>query len=163
MYLLTVSKKWKQLSLCIFLGNHFLPDPGPLGILLRYWHVFGIFAATIVGLILKPLPMGAVALLSLTVLCLTHTLELEEASAGFPPTIWLIVTAFFISRASYQDRPGRADRFSVCGALREKDPLFGLFPHCQRCPDGPGHAQQHGPGGRDPGSHREILGPGLRF
>lgn len=99
MYLLTVSKKWKQLSLCIFLGITFFLIPAPGDLAPAGWHVFGIFAATIVGLILKPLPMGAVALLSLTVLCLTHTLELEEALSGFSnSTIWLIVTAFFISR-----------------------------------------------------------------
>ena len=99
MYLLTVSKKWKQLSLCIFLGIPFFLIPAPGDLAPAGWHVFGIFAATIVGLILKPLPMGAVALLSLTVLCLTHTLELEEALSGFSnSTIWLIVTAFFISR-----------------------------------------------------------------
>ena len=96
---MTVSKKWKQLSLCIFLGITFFLIPAPGDLAPAGWHVFGIFAATIVGLILKPLPMGAVALLSLTVLCLTHTLELEEALSGFSnSTIWLIVTAFFISR-----------------------------------------------------------------
>ena len=70
------------------------------------WHLFGIFVATIIGLILKPMPMGAMCVLSLTVVMLTKLLDNGTSSgyitntlSGFHnSTIWLIVIAFFISR-----------------------------------------------------------------
>ncbi len=71
----------------------------PEGLDDRAWHLFAIFAATIIGLIIKPLPMGGVAILAVTIIVLTGTLELSDALSGFQnTTIWLIVIAFFISR-----------------------------------------------------------------
>ena len=71
------------------------------------WHLFAIFVATIVGLISKPLPMGAVSILALTVIMLTGLLADGKSETSFitntlsgfhNTTIWLIVIAFFISR-----------------------------------------------------------------
>ena len=72
--------------------------PPPAGVDPRAWHLFAIFVATIVGIIAKPLPMGAVALLGILATALTGTLRIEQALSGFANgTIWLIVVAFFIS------------------------------------------------------------------
>ncbi|KGR75386.1 anion permease [Ureibacillus sinduriensis] len=74
-----------------------IPPPG--GLQVQAWHLFAIFVATIIGLIIKPIPMGSMAILALTVITVTKTLTLEEALSGFQnSTIWLIVIAFFISR-----------------------------------------------------------------
>lgn len=54
----TLSKKWKQLIFCGLLGALFFLVPPPGDLKVAGWRVFGVFAATIVGLILKPLPMG---------------------------------------------------------------------------------------------------------
>src|SRR5690348_10242643 len=63
------------------------------------WHLLAIFVATIVGIIVKPLPMGAVAMLGMTATALTGTLTIADALSGFQDTtIWLIVLAFFIAR-----------------------------------------------------------------
>ncbi|MEZ5314688.1 MAG: anion permease [Chlamydiales bacterium] len=63
------------------------------------WHLFAIFMATILGIIFKPLPMSVFAILSMTILDLTHTLTLEETLAGFHnPIAWLVLFAFFISQ-----------------------------------------------------------------
>lgn len=63
------------------------------------WHLFSIFVATIFGIILKPLPIGALVIISLSVLILTDTLTIEQGLSGFHSTIaWLVVFAFFISR-----------------------------------------------------------------
>lgn len=71
----------------------------PAGLHPQAWHLLAIFVATIVGLIIKPLPMGSVAILSLTATVLTQTLTIEQSLSGFQnSTIWLIVIAFFISR-----------------------------------------------------------------
>lgn len=62
------------------------------------WAVLAIFTATVLGLILQPLPLAAVALIGLTATMITGTLEPGVALGGFSePTIWLIVAAFFIS------------------------------------------------------------------
>lgn len=73
--------------------------PAPAGLNTQVWHLFAIFVAAILGFIIKPLPMGAMAILGITVTVLTSTLGINEALSGFSnKTIWLIVIAFFISR-----------------------------------------------------------------
>ncbi len=73
--------------------------PPPTGVGVQAWHLFAIFVATIVGFVLKPLPMGSVAVMGIAVTALTNTLGIKEALSGFGNTvIWLIVIAFFISR-----------------------------------------------------------------
>ncbi len=62
------------------------------------WHLLIIFIATIIGIILNPLPMGVIALLSILACVLTNTLSLSECLSGFGDSIvWLVVFAFFIS------------------------------------------------------------------
>lgn len=62
------------------------------------WHLLIIFIATIIGIILNPLPMGVIALLSILACALTNTLSLSECLSGFGDSIvWLVVFAFFIS------------------------------------------------------------------
>ncbi|NIN11739.1 MAG: DASS family sodium-coupled anion symporter [Gemmatimonadales bacterium] len=73
--------------------------PPPEGVDVRAMHLLGIFIATIVGLMLKPLPMGAVAMIGICATAATQTLTIGEALTGFSNrVIWLIVLAFFISR-----------------------------------------------------------------
>lgn len=73
--------------------------PVPAGLSAAGWHVFGIFLATIVGLIIKPVPMGAAALIAVIFLVLSRSVTITDALSGFSnTTIWLIVMAFFISR-----------------------------------------------------------------
>lgn len=63
------------------------------------WHLLAIFVATIVGIIAKPLPMGAVAMIGIAAAALTGTLSIGDSLSGFSnSTIWLIALAFFISR-----------------------------------------------------------------
>lgn len=63
------------------------------------WQMLAIFIATIVAIILKPLPMGAVALIGLTVTILVGPLSTETALDAFSGTsVWLIVLAFFLSK-----------------------------------------------------------------
>lgn len=82
--------------------------PVPEGMDPKGWHLLAIFTATIVGLIFKPLPLGAVALISMTVTLLTGTLNLEpELLSGFGTSIvWLIVFVFFIARGFIKTQLG---------------------------------------------------------
>jgi DASS family divalent anion:Na+ symporter len=75
----------------------FLPKPDDVSI--QGWHLFAIFFATIIGVILKPFPMGVIAIFALTVTVVTGTLSFADAFSGFSNEIvWLVVFAFFISR-----------------------------------------------------------------
>jgi DASS family divalent anion:Na+ symporter len=63
----------------------------PLGVKQDAWHLLAIFVATIVGIISKPLPMGAVAIIGVAATALTGILSIGDALSGFSvPTIWLI-------------------------------------------------------------------------
>ncbi len=62
-------------------------------------HLFALFVTTIVGIIVKALPMGAVAMIGIAATALTGTLSIADSMSGFSDVvIWLIVLAFFISR-----------------------------------------------------------------
>ena len=72
--------------------------PVPAGVEPGAWRLLAIFVATIAGIILRPLPMGAVALVATGVAVLSRTLTIDEATAGFgAPIVWLVVAAFFIA------------------------------------------------------------------
>ena len=74
--------------------------PVPVGVEPEAWKLLAIFVATIAGIILRPLPMGAVALVATGVAVLSRTLTIDEATAGFgAPIVWLVVAAFFIATA----------------------------------------------------------------
>lgn len=74
--------------------------PTPEGLSERGWHMLAIFIATIVGIILKPLPMPAVAIISLGIVTATNVLTVKEALSGFSVgPVWLVVAAFLIARA----------------------------------------------------------------
>ena len=49
--------------------------PVPAGLKPQAWHLLAIFVATIVGIIMNPIPMGAMALIGITVCALTKTLR----------------------------------------------------------------------------------------
>ncbi|MBI4473957.1 MAG: DASS family sodium-coupled anion symporter [Acidobacteria bacterium] len=82
--------------------------PIPEGVDEKAWHLFAIFFATIIGLILQPLPLGAVVLIGTTATMLTHTLTIAQAMAGYMnATVWLIVAAFLFARAFSKTGLGR--------------------------------------------------------
>jgi len=98
-WFLRISDNYKKLALCMLLGMGIWFGPVPQGLDVRAWKVFAVFLFTLAGMILKPIPVGAITLISLTVLTVTNVLSFNEAFSGFSnPTVWLIVLAFFIAR-----------------------------------------------------------------
>jgi len=92
--------------------------PAPDGVTAAAWHLFAIFVATIMGIVLEPLPMGAVALLGIAAATLTRTLTLGEALSGFSNRIiWLVVMAFFISRGFIKTGLGARIAYSFMSLL----------------------------------------------
>lgn len=73
--------------------------PAPQGLQANAWHLGAAFLSTIVGIIVQPLPMGAVALLAVAVAVSTQTLSIQDALSGFGNKVaWLAVSAFLISQ-----------------------------------------------------------------
>ena len=65
----------------------------------RAWRILAITLATILALILQPLPMGSVAIIAITIPAILGVNTMGQSLSAFSDgTIWLIVCAFFISR-----------------------------------------------------------------
>lgn len=91
----------------LIVGIGIILIPTPHGLSLKGWSLFAIFTATIAALICKPLPLGAISLISMAIAILVHDLNLSQALSGFgSPIIWLIVLVFFIARACIKTRLG---------------------------------------------------------
>lgn len=74
--------------------------PRPEAVSAEGWRLTGLFFATIAGLLLEPIPGGAVVLLAVIFAALIGGLTLGHALSGYAdPTVWLVMAAFFISRA----------------------------------------------------------------
>lgn len=88
--------------------------PVPEGLKLQAWHLFAIFVATILGYILQPLPIGAVAFIAVTFSALSGTLKLGDALMGYGNgTMWLIVSAFLFARGFIKSGLGRRIAFVI--------------------------------------------------
>ena len=86
--------------------------PVPAGVKKEAWHLLAIFVATIVGLILTPLPMGAVVIIGVMMTTITGTLKIGPALSGFSNSVvWLIVAAFLIARGFIKTGLGRRVAF----------------------------------------------------
>ena len=82
--------------------------PVPQGITPQSWRLLAIFVATITGSIVQPIPGGAMVLLGVTAVALTGALPVNQAFAGYAdPIVWLVLAAFFISRAMIKTGLGR--------------------------------------------------------
>lgn len=87
------------------------------------WGLTVIFIGTIAAIIAKPLPMGALAIISIALLCITKTLPLHTVLKGFAyDQIWLIVFACFLARGFIKTGLGRRIAYSFIS-------LFGGTPY----------------------------------
>ena len=85
--------------LVILIGTAIWLMPIPVGLKPAAWQLFAIFVATIAAFILQPLPIGAIAFISVTFTTLIGVLKPAEALSGFSNgTIWLIVSAFLFAK-----------------------------------------------------------------
>ena len=74
--------------------------PKPASVKPEGWRLFAIFITTVVGSIIEPVPGGALVLLAVTLSSILGGLTLVSALSGYgDPTVWLVMAAFFISRA----------------------------------------------------------------
>jgi len=74
--------------------------PKPAAVAPEGWRLFGLFTATVAGLILQPVPGGALVLTAVTLCPLLAGMKIEKALSGYAePNVWLVLAAFFISRS----------------------------------------------------------------
>ncbi len=65
----------------------------------KSWHLFVIFICTMIGIVLNPLPISAIALLGAVTCLITGVLTTKQVLSGFSENVvWLLVFAFFIAR-----------------------------------------------------------------
>src|SRR4051812_25814436 len=92
--------------------------PPPAGVTSQGWRVLAIFVGTIVGLILQPLPVGAIVFLGITTAALTGALSPAQALAGYAdPLVWMVFAAFCISRGMIKTGLGRRIAFIFIRAV----------------------------------------------
>jgi DASS family divalent anion:Na+ symporter len=92
-------KQWLSLIMPVFIGVVMALISPPQGVNPQAWHLAAIFLATVIAIILKPLPMSAISLLGLTIAIVTGTLSFADAFSGFSNDIvWLVVFSFFVAR-----------------------------------------------------------------
>lgn len=73
--------------------------PTPAGLSVKAWHLFVIFISTILSIVAKPLPMGAIAIVGIALGIFTNTITTAQALSSFnSSTVWLIAIAFMLAR-----------------------------------------------------------------
>ena len=88
----------RVVSVAVAVGIWFVPPPGNLSV--QAWHLFAIFAATILSVVVGAFPILTASVLAIAAAVLSGTLSAEDAYAGFAnPTIVLIIVAFLVARA----------------------------------------------------------------
>ena len=96
--------RWLRLLPSLALGGAIWLSPVPTGVDPDGWHTLAVFAAVILGLLLRPFAMSSVVLLGILVLVVTKSLgptskdALHTALEGFADTtVWLVVAAFLLA------------------------------------------------------------------
>ena len=102
----------------------------PVGIPEDGWHLLIIFIATIITIISAPLPLGALAILSLTATVVTGTLNTSEALSGFNSNIsWLVLLALFVSESISKSGLGKRIAYYLICKSRINDSSFRQVCH----------------------------------
>ncbi len=92
--------------------------PVPAGLSVPAWHLFAIFVATILGFILQPLPIGAIALIAIGLTGLFGIVKPADLLSGFGnTTIWLIVSAFLFAKGFVKTGLGRRIAYKIMAAI----------------------------------------------
>jgi DASS family divalent anion:Na+ symporter len=95
-----MEKKWVKWLIVVGTGALIAAIPLPAGVTRESWTLLAVFIATIVGSIVQPLPGSAMVLLGVVAVTVFRALPVEKALSGYADRyVWLVLAAFFISRA----------------------------------------------------------------
>jgi DASS family divalent anion:Na+ symporter len=88
----------RGVTLAVALTIWLVPPPG--NVTGQAWHLFAIFFATILSVVIGALPILTASVLAIAAAVLSGTLSAEAAYAGFSnPTVVLIIVAFLVAHA----------------------------------------------------------------
>jgi DASS family divalent anion:Na+ symporter len=92
--------------------------PTPTGITAQSWGLLAIFVSTVAGLMIQPLPGGAMVLLGVSATAVSGVLTPQQALAGYgDPIVWLVLAAFFMARGMLKTGLGRRIAFWFIRAI----------------------------------------------
>lgn len=93
-------RSWVKWLIVLGCGVGIAAIPLPEGVTRESWTLLAIFIATIIGSIVQPLTGSAMVLLGVVAVALFRALPIEKALSGYANKfVWLVLAAFFISRA----------------------------------------------------------------
>ena len=108
-------------AIVLFVAVGILLIPVPQGVTVQSWRLLAVFAATITGSIVRPIPGAAIVLLGITALPLFNVMKMNEALTGYAePVVWLVLAAFFISRGMIKTGLGRRIAFLFIRAIGKR-------------------------------------------
>ncbi len=121
-----MTKKMQQLLLVFAVGVVIWFLPIPSGVKPEAWHLFAIFVATIVGFILHPLPIGAIAIIAAALSGFLKVLKPAEALKGYgDATIWLIVSAYLFALGFVKTGLGKRIAYNIMAAIGDSSLKLG--------------------------------------
>ncbi|TCS81479.1 anion permease [Pectinatus cerevisiiphilus] len=119
-------KSRRKLLFVFFIGIILWFCPEPTGLEPMAWHLFAVFAAIILGFILQPIPIGAVAFIGVTAAALLGVMDVKSAISGYGnSTIWLIVCAFLLARAFIKSGLGKRIAFLIIKSIGKSSLTLG--------------------------------------
>ena len=121
-----MSKNLRNGLIAIAVGLILWFIPTPAGLKPQAWHLVAVFAATILGFILQPLPIGAVAFIGLGIAGLLKVLTPAQILTGFgDTTMWLIVSAFIFAKGFIKTGLGKRIAYKIMGAIGDSSLKLG--------------------------------------
>src|SRR6478752_852608 len=97
---------WQAFPFALALGIWFAPVPA--GLTREAWHLFAVFAAAILSVIINAFPLVTASLLAVGAVVLTRTVDPAKAFAGFAnQSVLLVVVAFLVANAVVKCGLGR--------------------------------------------------------
>ena len=137
----------RGIALAVALGIWFAPVPE--GLTPKAWHLFAIFGAAILSVILTAFPLLTAAMIALAAAVLSGTVAPAKAFGGFANgSVLLVVVAFLVARGVVKSGLGRRLSYMVVGALRPFHPGAGLQHLLHGRRHRPRLPEQHRAGGR---------------
>ncbi|CAN5352186.1 anion permease [soil metagenome] len=95
-----MQNKWLKWVIVLGCGLLVAVIPRPEGVTREAWTLLAIFVATIVGSIVQPMTGSAMVLLGVIATAVFGALKVEKSLSGYADKyVWLVLAAFFISRA----------------------------------------------------------------
>ena len=95
-----MQKTWVKWLIVIGCGVAIAAAPKPDNVTREAWTLLAIFVATIIGSIVQPMTGSAMVLFGVIATSLFRALPIEKSLSGYADKfVWLVLAAFFISRA----------------------------------------------------------------